>query len=127
MATCLTWSRSRTRRGSGKASTLLSITFGRDLVFGFLVESGPCEIPRSATFAGLWGLSASGVAKLVSLAWKASSTRWASAAVSLFFSASDRCAHSAASSPIRKFIEFTDKSITQCSRRFGPERSISGI
>ena len=50
-------------------------------------------------FPAARGSSVPGVAKLASLAWKPSSTRRASAAVSLFFSASDRCAQSAASSP----------------------------
>ena len=97
LATCLTCSRSRTRRGSDKANALLSIVFDRALFFDFaggeLCAVEGCVIPCPLR------LSVSSVAKLASFTWKLSSTRRASAAVSLFFSASDRCAQSAASSP----------------------------
>ena len=88
-----------TRRGSGSASTLLSMAFVpcRILVFSAF---GPRGLRRAA--AGLFGCvsgsSAGEAARVASLAWKASSTPWLSGAVSLFFSPRDRCAQIAASS-----------------------------
>ena len=93
-ATVLTWSRSRTRRGSGKASTLLSIVWNRARCFRF---PRLCGVRRCAS--GVWRNSVSPVVMSTSFAWKAPSTRRASAAVSVFLSPRRRCAHIAASSP----------------------------
>ena len=49
-------------------------------------------------------VSAASAAKVASFAWKAFSTRWASAAVSLFFSTRHRCAQIAASSPDPRWL-----------------------
>ena len=111
MATYLTCSRSRIRRGSGNASTPLSIKLERERFsgpFGF----GGRGVEGCSVCSGVLNGSAALTTNLASFAVKASSTRWASGAVSLFFSGSDRCAQIAASSAQPRWLS----SATRLSR-----------
>ena len=108
-----TWSRSRTRRGSGKASTLLSIASRRGsapLVVPVRAVARPSAVPLSRRG---WPPRRQAPPGSPVAPGKRASMRWASAAVSRFFSGSDRCAHRAASSLQARSIQFREKSVAQ--------------
>ena len=101
-ATYLTCSRSRTRRGSGRARTFLSTPATRRRLASTRGRVASRGRDRSG-FVGLlvssaFGASATGISRAANLAWNAASTRSASSAVNWFFSARQRYAQSAASS-----------------------------
>src|SRR5215472_1866870 len=77
LATDLTWSRSRMRRGVGKLSTVLSTTLRRRFL------SRCCTCVRFAD-----GAAGGSLVSFDSCTWKALSTRSASAASKVFFAAS---------------------------------------
>ena len=101
-ATNLTCSRSRTRRGSGKAKVLLSIAAAGERRFraaGFSFVGSGGAWPRAVAAAGGDSVtSASPAARVARRAAKASSTLAASAVTRLFLMPSTRWAQTAASS-----------------------------
>ena len=62
-----------------------------------------------------------------SLPWKASSTRWASGAVSLFLSPRDRCAHIAASSAERRLVSSTRSRSVSSVDALGARTGLTGF
>ena len=70
--------------GSGRASKLLLMTSA--CVRSAVPPNAYQALKGALSGLAVSGISAAGAAKLASFAWKFSSTSWASAAVSLFFS-----------------------------------------
>ena len=99
------------RRGSGKRNLLLSILLSGALL-GSRVGRDADAVDACSSSRVVSGWSTVGIANVVIFAWKASSTCWASAGVSLFFSGSERCAQTAASSPVLR----SSSSLTSRSR-----------
>ena len=98
------------RRGSGKLNLHLSILLSRALP-GSRVGRDAGGVDACSSSRVVSGWSAVETANVAIFAWKASSTCWASAGVSLFFSGRERCAQTAASSPIlRSSISVTSRS-----------------